>query len=546
MQESDLRKNVAELLIVRASGHAYDSQRQYPKWELSNSELKRLLKIGVGGVIFFGGTTNELEQRSKTIRSLSEKQLLLCADIEEGLGQRFQGGTWLAPPFAVGSIYRQEPERAISLAERYGICTGSQARRCGLNWVLAPVCDINNNPKNPVINLRAWGEDASTVADLTRAFNRGLSSQGVLSCAKHFPGHGDTSVDSHLELPVLQHDLKRLKEVELLPFKEVIASGADSVMTAHLLLPKIDPHNPATLSEKVISELLRKEVGFDGLLVTDALVMAAIAQRYGCGEAAVMAFHAGADLLMMPENPDEAIKAICEALLSGRIPLKRLEKALERREKALTKVNMFSPMLQKKDNSLSRFELESAEDQLLVDELINSSIEIRTEGNFAINNDGINLLRIDGIFPCPFLSSLAPALLIPEKLGYRTVVCHQLGVNPWQENPDEPLALDRFGDGTVFLQLFMRGNPFRGDSYKNEPWLAAIRQLQRHNRLSGLIVYGCPYLWKQFAAVLAPSIPYAYSPAQNSLAQERVLSSLVQEEKMKRTFHPKNFSEFTD
>ena len=150
-----LQRQVAELLVVRASGHLDDQQRRYPQWELSNSELERHLKAGVGGVILLGGSAVELQQRTRQLQNWSDQQLLFCADVEEGVGQRFDGASWLVPPLALGRLHPNDPDQAIALAERYGHCTADQARRCGLNWVLGPVCDVNNNPANPVINVRA-------------------------------------------------------------------------------------------------------------------------------------------------------------------------------------------------------------------------------------------------------------------------------------------------------------------------------------------------------------------------------------------------------
>lgn len=159
MNASELREAVAQLLVVRASGHATDRQRRYPRWELSNHSLEQLLGIGVGGVILLGGTATELRERCRTLQGWARRSLLLCADVEEGVGQRFEGASWLVPPMALGRLHRREPKRAVQLAEAYGRCCGKQAKRCGLNWVLAPVCDVNSNPNNPVINVRAWGED---------------------------------------------------------------------------------------------------------------------------------------------------------------------------------------------------------------------------------------------------------------------------------------------------------------------------------------------------------------------------------------------------
>ncbi|MFN5696165.1 MAG: glycoside hydrolase family 3 N-terminal domain-containing protein, partial [Cyanobacteriota bacterium] len=153
-----LRRRVARLVVVRASGHLADGQRRYPRWELDNASLQRLLASGVGGVILLGGSAAELSLRTRQLQSWAEEPLLFCADVEEGVGQRFEGASWLVPPLAVGRIHADDPDAALDLAERYGRCTGREARQLGLNWVLGPVCDVNNNPANPVINVRAWGE----------------------------------------------------------------------------------------------------------------------------------------------------------------------------------------------------------------------------------------------------------------------------------------------------------------------------------------------------------------------------------------------------
>ena len=513
-----LERQVASLLVVRASGSIHDRQRRYPQWELSNAALQTLLKRGVGGVILLGGSAVELQQRTRQLRSWSDQSLLLCADVEEGVGQRFEGGSCLVPPLALAHLHGREPQRALELARRYGQCTGNQAKRCGLNWVLGPVCDVNNNPANPVINVRAWGEEPATVAALASAFQRGLSSSGVLGCAKHFPGHGDTASDSHLDLPVLPHDRRRLDQLELPPFQALIQAGVDSVMTAHLLLPQLDPERPATLSRRVLSELLRRELGFDGLVVTDALVMEAITAHHGPAEAAVLAFEAGADLILMPADAEAAIQGICTALQQGKVPMKRLQAALERRQSALQRIapaDDSSPTIVEDDD----LDLER--------ELVCSTLRLHPSAGVSTRG-GVNLIRIDGVWPCPALNGQAPALQQPQQLGYRTVLIHPQGLSPWRDDPEGPLALERLGDGPVLLQLFLRGNPFRGDRDRREPWPAAVRQLQRQKRLAALVVYGSPYLWDELKAELNPEIPAAYSPGQMPEAQQQVLQALLQ------------------
>ena len=518
-----LRRRVASLLVVRASGHAGDRQRRYPRWELANAELKRLLESGVGGVILLGGSSVELQQRCLQLQNWADGPLLLCADVEEGVGQRFEGATWLVPPMALARLHAKDPERAEALAEQYGRCTGRQARHCGLNWVLAPIVDVNNNPANPVINVRAWGDDPDTVTRLTLAFQKGVEQEKVLACAKHFPGHGDTAEDSHLQLPVIPHTRERLEQLELAPFRASIAAGIDSVMTAHLQIPSLDPDRPATLSKAVLNDLLRDQLGFQGLVVTDALVMEAIRAHHSAGDAALLAFEAGADLILMPEDADAAITAICDGLRSGRIPWERLDASVERRQKTLAKVAEAS------EPETGALELERQDERALSEALLQLTCERQGPQLHPLGAaQGINLIRIDGVLACPQLPATAPGLQQPEQAGFRTLITHPGAVSIWEtNNPDAPLALDRLGAGPVLLQLFLRGNPFRAGRERQEPWEAALDQLQAAERLAGLVVYGSPYAWESLRARLAPSIPAAYCPGQMPEAQALVLNGLI-------------------
>ena len=534
----DLRRLIASLLVVRASGHLGDDQRRYPQWETTNHELRLLLEAGVGGVILLGAGAPELRLRTDQLRRWAGRPLLLCADVEEGVGQRFEGLSWLVPPLALGRLHGRDPALALALAERYGHCTGREARRVGLNGVLAPVCDVNNNPDNPVINVRAWGEDPATAAALVSAFSRGLQQQGVLGCAKHFPGHGDTSVDSHLDLPHLNHDRQRLESVELPPFRAAIAAGIASVMTAHLVLDRIDPERPATLSRPVLTDLLRHGLPFDGLVLTDALVMEAIRARHGGGEAAVMALEAGADLVLMPADPWEAIDAIEAALASGRLSEAALARSASRRLEALER--WAAPPCD--DPELGGGPCQ--EDRDLAARLVRESLVVHTPAMTAgmpqspglaqpaspaaaaAARGGLNLIRVDRSLACPFLPPTAPALLTPARHGYRA--CLLAGDTPsaWGAQADAPLDLDRLGPGPVLLQLFVRGNPFRGEAGSGEPWAAALRQLLASGRLAGLAVYGSPYLWESLAPLLPANLPAAYSPGQMPLAQEHLLAAI--------------------
>jgi beta-glucosidase len=545
-----LQRLAASLVVVRASGQLGDAQRRYPQWELANAELQRLLAAGVGGVILLGGSATELQLRCAQLGRWGGQPLLLCADVEEGVGQRFPGASWLVPPLGLGMLHSRDRQRALHLAERYGRCAGREARALGLNWVLAPVCDVNNNPANPVINVRAWAEQPAAAAELVAAFCRGLQAEGVLGCAKHFPGHGDTSSDSHLELPLLPHDRQRLEAIELPPFRAAIAAGVATVMTAHLLLPALDPQRPATLSAAVLTGLLRQELGFNGLVVTDALMMEAISANYGPGEAAVLALEAGADLVLMPADADAAIAALVAAVQSGRLSRERLEASAQRRRAALEllPINPLEPL--QPIEAIEPLEPDSA----LALELIEACGIRRGPGMIGPgmvgpglgNGPGLNLVRLDDSLAAPFLPSDAPALALAERAGYRSLLLERRSPSPWSDNPQAPLDLARLElaglqltgpqlEGPqlanrealpVLLQLFVRGNPFRGSAGGGEPWAAVVGQLQRAKRLAGLVVYGSPYLWQELEPLLDAATPAAYCPGQMPLAQTWALQSL--------------------
>lgn len=527
--DPQLLRLIASLLVVRASGFLADHQRRYPRWELPNTELRQLLEQGVGGVILLGGCAAEVALRCRQLQQWAQeadgspRPLLLCADVEEGVGQRFEGASWLVPPLALGRLHRRDPERALALAERYGRCCGRDARRLGLNWLLAPVCDVNNNPANPVINVRAFAEEPGPAGALAAAFIAGARSAGVLTCAKHFPGHGDTSSDSHLELPLLPHSRERLAAVELPPFATAIAAGVSSVMTAHLLLPALDPERPATLSPAVLNGLLRQELGFGGLIVTDALVMEAIAGRYGAGEAAVLALEAGADLVLMPADAGEAIEAIAAAVASGRLSRARLEHSAARRREALA--GLPAGAMAPATAPAHAPHAAAQPDMALIQELLAASLEHRGLP-LPVEEAGLNLIRLDNPLAAPFLPADAPALTLAQARGWQPCLLSPLGLSPWSDDPAAPLDLERLGQGLVLLQLFVRGNPFRGSAGSAEPWPAAVRQLLQAGRLAGLAVYGSPYLWDELQPLLPADLPAAWSPGQMPAAQQALLERL--------------------
>ena len=521
---------VAQMFVVRASGCLFDHQIRYPEWEPTASKLRYYLeKLGVGGVILVGGSAAELAVRSHQLQSWAKFPLLLAADIEEGVGQRFAGATWFGPPMAIAEIARHDAGKASRYAEQMGAVTAIEARAIGLNWILAPVVDVNNNPDNPVINVRAFGETSEIVGKLASAFIRGAGEHPVLTTAKHFPGHGDTAVDSHLELPVLPHSPTRLAEIELPPFVEAIAAGVDAVMSAHLLIPAWDAEFPATLSRKILIGKLREELGFEGLIVTDALVMGAIASKYGPKGAAVLAAEAGADVLLMPLDPEGAILAVCEAVTQGRISISQIKESVKRIWKAKAKVGL---LVKEKEKAADAKSIDSIDLSLLANpearataaEILRDSLKFGgslplVPKKLSQNQVLRNLIVVDDVLGCEFLGQHTPAIALPEQFGYEL-----------QLIDDRTGAIIDNADPKHFsptlLQIFIRGNCFRGSAGLTQAAQDWFKKLLKTGELQAVLIYGSPYVLEQFLPHLPPSIPYIFCFGQMPTAQSLTLELL--------------------
>ena len=281
--------------------------------------------LRVGGLIISVGSPFDIAAKLNTLQERSRLPLLVSADLEWGPGMRIVGATAFPQIMAVGAT--GEPNDAETIATAAAV----EGHAVGIHVNFAPDADLNNNPLNPIINTRSFGEDPGAVARLVQAYVQGLRAHGMLATLKHFPGHGDTQTDSHLGLPVIVADYRRLDTLELVPFRAGIAAGADVVMSAHIAFPAVTgSDDPATLSAAVLTGVLRDSLHFGGLVVTDALTMGAIVAKYGAGEATVRAFLAGSDLLLMPADPDSALNAMAAALEQGRYSAARLDASVRR------------------------------------------------------------------------------------------------------------------------------------------------------------------------------------------------------------------------
>jgi beta-N-acetylhexosaminidase len=300
-------------------------------------ELEELLKRGVGGVILFRRNIEAPEQvleLTRSIKRLAARPLFVGIDQEGGRVRRLRAGFTDIPPMRALGLTGDS-----ALALEVGRLLGRELSAVGIDLNFAPVVDVDTNPDNPVIGDRAFGSDAALVAELGRALVRGLESEGVAACAKHFPGHGDTHQDSHATLPRLAHALERLERVELVPFRAVAEAGVASMMTAHVVLEALDAQYPATLSELVLARLLRDSIGFDGVVFSDDMEMQAIAGRFDWATAAVRALGAGVDSLLVCHSAEVVhtmIDAVSQGLSDGTVRPARVAQALGRVE-ALTR-----------------------------------------------------------------------------------------------------------------------------------------------------------------------------------------------------------------
>ena len=428
--------------------------------------------------------TNQLQAKSKL-------PLLIGADFERGTAMRLDEGTSFPTAMALAAGGNSKD------AYTMGKITALEARAVGIQWIYAPDADVNNNPGNPIINTRSFGEDPQRVAEFVSAFVRGVEENGGLATAKHFPGHGDTAADSHIDLPVIRADRDRLENLELVPFRAAIAAGAGSVMTGHLSIPALEPdsNTPATLSHNILTGLLRDELGFQGLVVTDAMDMGGITVRYAPGEAAVRAVLAGADALLMPPVPDAAFEALQEALKSGRISKERLDASVRRILQAKARLGLHSNRLVDVNAISQKF----------------GSVAWQKEAQ-EISDRGVTLLRdtphrlpLDGTKPSRALLLALyadpepyPGEDLERELRSRFESVAALRADTKFVNASTPKLPPPDSYDVVILALFVRVSDRKGNVDVPAEQAALAEQIYKTGKPVITVGFGSPYLIEKF------------------------------------------------
>lgn len=475
--------------------------------------------LQVGGIIVSVGSPLDIASKLNALQRRSRLPLLITSDLEGGTSFRFNGGTPFPTNMGVGATGSERD------AYLMGKVTALEGRAAGVHITFAPVADVNNNAANPIINTRSFGSDAVQVGRLVAAAVRGTQDAGMLATAKHFPGHGDTDVDSHISLPVIRSDWRRLDSLELIPFRAAIAAGVRVVMSAHIALPGLEGGAtvPATLAPEILTGVLRDSLGFKGIIVTDALDMGALVSSYGPGEATVKAFLAGSDLLLMPADPHAAIEAMVEAVRSGRVSRARLDTSVRRVLDTKQRLGLFTRRTVDLDKLGGIIGRRAHRDSAL--SMSKRALVLVRDSLGVLDSLRAGPRRVAVITYSDGNAVFAPGTtLIPDlvRRGYQ-VASFRLSGGSGPASYDSAAAVARSAPLAVFAASVRFGSG-RGVIGMSESMTRLIES-SAGDRPTALISFGSPYLLAQ-----APSVhTYLLAWTANPLTEEAVAAALAGE-----------------
>jgi beta-glucosidase-like glycosyl hydrolase/CubicO group peptidase (beta-lactamase class C family) len=514
LESLTLREKISQMLIY--SIHLKFMNEAHPRRE----EIEELINTdGIGGLHLWSGTIGQSLTTLNELQRQSKIPILVDADIERGLYQRFQTGTQF--PYAHAIAATGDPRNAYKV----GQVIGSEGRAVGIHLNLAPVADINNNSENPIINVRSFSDDPEMVGLYVSEFIRGLHSMGMLATAKHFPGHGDTNTDSHSSMAAISGDSSRVWSMELVPFQAAIEAGVDAVMISHIQVPNVQPngYTPATFSEYWIEDILRDRLDFEGAVITDAMEMGSITHNYSDAYALIEAINAGCDIIIQNHDFKTAVNTIEQAVSDGYIELERINEAALR-------------MLKLKEESglhLNRFvDIEKMQKVLQAPEYLDLAS--------TISNQAITLVKNDhGLIPLAVSESNTDTLLIFNIYGKefdhsRSVVSSMLeeefqnSFSTSIDESDSSYVLNAIienipQDKTVLLNVFSVPQSWKGRIFLTETQTNFIRKILQKSSRVILVSFGNPYLISEF-----PEVPtYLVGYHTSDLIQKSVYEALV-------------------
>ncbi len=506
-----LDEKAAQMIGIRVFG-LYRNPRSSDVVKL----LDQIRRLKVGSVVVFDSEVESVPRVLNELQEASALPLLVAADLERGLSQRIRRGVVPLPDaMAIGATRSEEAARFA------GEVAAREARAVGIHWAFAPVADVNSNPANPIVNVRSFGEDPEMVARLTAAFIQGARAGGVLTTAKHFPGHGDTSVDSHLQVATLSADLERLRTIELLPFERAIRAGVDAVMLGHIAAPALDPSGtPASLSAPMV-RLLREEMGFRGLIVTDAMEMQGVRAAW-TGEAAVRAVQAGADVILLPPDPDVAVKALVRAVKEGELSEVRIDASVRRILEAKERLGL------DKNRRVDVAALGKSVDR---PEDVERSLDVARRSITVVRNEGEVLpLRAEGPLRILHLVLSSDARndaiqgFLEDELATRRIRADTVNLGP-EVSPEteDQLVAEASGYTHVLASCFVRVRARKGSVEMSESHVRLLRALRLTGKPVIVVSFGSPYLLRQIREASVYVCAYGASESSQRAAVQGLL-----------------------
>jgi len=480
----NLKDKIGQMIMVRVRSDYYSSDN-YSKKQVDNW----IKKHKVGGLITFDGNGNVhgMYNNHKYFQEISELPLLIASDLERGAGQQMKGATLFPSNMAVAATNDSYN------AYLQGEITAKEAKALGIHMIFAPVLDVNNNPNNPIINLRAYSDQPDIVADFGIQFIKGIQDQGLYACPKHFPGHGNTSIDSHSSLPIITSSISDLNNIELKPFKSAIKNNVKMIMMAHIAMPALDSSKkPASHSYKITTDLLINDWNFKGLIITDGMEMKGITNQAWSGEAAIRAIEAGSDIILLPIDVERTIESIYNAVLSGRIDEERINLSVSKILDSKRELNLFNEQL----NFENMSSIVGSRDHLTAAAQIASS-------SITLVKDDKNQIPIKP----EKINKMAHLILTTDENGNETLKTIKSNINYTHGNvknifvnyelsdiliDDLISKLDKFDQIIVSTLVKIRMN--KGESTVNSTHLKLIKKMANNNLPFVVVSYGSPYL----------------------------------------------------
>lgn len=525
LREMSLRDKIAQLVMIPCFGESPSTR------STAYRDFARAVRdLRVGGIIVInrvaGGTVRSAEPYAMAtflnrMQKLARVPLLVGGDFERGASMRVSNTTKFPHLMAYGAA------RDLRLTSALGSATAREARALGVQWVFAPDADVNNNPDNPIINIRSFGENPQDVAAQVKAFIEGAKSDPanpVLVTVKHFPGHGDTSVDSHMDMPSLTADRLRLDTVEFVPFRAAIEAGVDAIMSAHMTAPALGAEqDPSTVSKAVLTGVLRDQFKFEGLIVTDAMNMAGLTKQFPGGEAAVRAVEAGADVLLMPPDLETAIKAVMAAVREGRLSERRINESVIRILNAKIRVGL---------NGRKLVNVETISDVL-------ESPELAAQAQMAADK-AVTLVKNErGLIPLSKPDQSCLYILSESRYGQQgrrlleeahtrgkgmraTLFDPQLST----ADMDQSLADNSTGCQVNVVASFITVGAFRGDMSLSGNYPEFVRRLFEQPAPVVWVSLGSPYLLKTFPQASAYLATFSPVPTSEAAAAKALFGEI--------------------